>query len=117
MTALAPDTTTDAPRRHATAARFLGALAGGSATDALLELRYRLGDGRMGQVFDSPRRLRALATSAIFLGRRSDVYVGCAPTPRRHGGRAAVAQAFVIWADCDGPDAVHALERFEPAPA
>src|SRR4051794_38706570 len=108
MTALTTDTTAPAASRHETASRFLAALAGDSPGDALLELRYRLGDGRMGQLFDSPRRLRALATRAIFLGRRTDVYVGCAPRTRRHGGRDAVAQAFVIWADCDGDAAFRA---------
>ena len=63
----------------------------------------------MGQVFDRPDRLRGLATRAIALGRRTDVYVGCAPRTRRHGGRDAVDRAFVLWADCDGEDAVAAL--------
>src|SRR4051794_18063438 len=36
---------------------------------------------------------------------------------RRHGGRAPVARAFALWADCDGEPAVSALEEFEPAPA
>jgi hypothetical protein len=70
----------------------------------------------MGQIFDRPDRLRGLATRAIMLGRRTDVYVGCAPRTRRHGGRDAVDRAFVLWADCDGEDAVAALGEFEPAP-
>src|SRR4051812_21633318 len=117
MTALTTSTTTQAGSRHATAARFLAALAGDADGSELLELRYRLDDGRMGQVFESPRRLRGLATRAIFLGRRTDVYAGCAPRTRRHGGPDAVARAFVLWADCDGEEAVAALERFEPPPA
>jgi hypothetical protein len=56
MTAVATDTSTPAASRHETAVRFVAALAGDSPGDALLELRYRLADGRMGQVFDSPRR-------------------------------------------------------------
>jgi hypothetical protein len=104
--------------RHETTARFLAALAGEADPDEFLELRYRLDDGlRMGQLFERPARLRGLATRAIFLGRRTDVYVGCAPRTRRHGGRAAVEHAFVLWADCDGEAAVAALERFEPAPS
>jgi hypothetical protein len=104
--------------RHETATRFLSMLAGSADRGELLELRYRLDDGyRMGQVFDQPTRLRGLATRAIALGRRTDVYVGCAPRTRRHGGRDAVARAFVLWADCDGEDAVAALAEFEPAPA
>ena len=118
MTAHATHTATHSETRHATAARFLAALAGASDSGELLELRYRLDDGqRMGQVFDSPRRLRGLATRAIALGRRTDVYVGCAPRTRRHGGRDAVGRAFVLWADCDGEDAVAALADFEPAPS
>jgi hypothetical protein len=104
--------------RHETATRFLAALAGTGDGGELLELRYRLDDGqRMGQVFDRPTRLRGLATRAIALGRRTDVYVGCAPRTRRHGGRDAVKRAFVLWADCDGEDAVAALSDFEPQPS
>src|SRR5258705_7840055 len=104
--------------RHEIATRFLAALAGSADRGELLELRYRLDDGqRMGQVFDRPTRLRGLATRAIALGRRTDVYVGCAPRTRRHGGRDAVARAFLLWADCDGDDAVAALDRFDPAPS
>jgi RepB DNA-primase from phage plasmid len=104
--------------RHETAMRFLAALAGSADRGELLELRYRLDDGqRMGQVFDRLTRLRGLATRAIALGRRRDVYVGCAPRTRRHGGRDAVARAFLLWADCDGDAAVAALDRFDPAPS
>jgi hypothetical protein len=110
--------TTPTTTRHETAVRFLATLAGTAGRGELIELRYRLEDGqRMGQVFDRPDRLRGLATRAIALGRRTDVYVGCAPRSRRHGGRDAVDHAFVLWADCDGDDAVAALQEFEPAPA
>ena len=69
----------------------------------LLELRYRLGDGqRMGQLFEPAARARGLATRALALGRRTDVYVGCAPRVRRHGGRRAIERGYVLWADCDG---------------
>ena len=51
------------------------------------------------------------------LGRRTDVYVGCAPRTHRYGGRDAVGRAFVLWADCDGEDAVRALEQFDPQPS
>ena len=93
--------------RHAVAARFLSALAGDERAEELLELRYRLEDGyRMGQLFARPDRVRALATRALALGRRTDVYAGCAPRTHRHGGRDAVKRALVLWADCDGGDAV-----------
>lgn len=110
--------TTTTTTRHETATRFLAALAGIPGRGELLELRYRLDDGqRMGQVFARPDRLRGLARRAIALGRRTDVYVGCAPRTRRHGSRDAVERAFLLWADCDGEAAVAALAEFEPAPA
>jgi hypothetical protein len=104
--------------RHETVTRFLTALAGPCDDGEFLELRYRLDDGqRMGQLFDRPTRLRRLATRALALGRRTDVYVGCAPRTRRHGGRDAVERALVLWVDCDGDDAVEALEHFDPQPS
>ena len=107
-----------ATNRHAAATRFLAALAGDDASGELIELRYRLPDGtRMGRVFEPRARLGALATRALFLGERTDVYVGCAPRTRRHGGRDAVARAFVLWVDCDGDHAAVALDRFDPQPA
>jgi hypothetical protein len=117
MTAHITATSAQASDRQATVLRFLETLAGDSDAGELVELRYRLDDGRMGQLFYSPGRLRGLATRALMLGRRTDVYVGCAPRTRRHGGRDAVARAFVLWADCDGGHAVDALERFEPQPS
>lgn len=117
MTSRLIDMPTTNTRRHEAAARFLSVLAGTDHRGELLELRYRLDDGqRMGQVFEHTARARALATRAVMLGRRTDVYVGCAPRTRRCGGRDAVRRAFVLWADCDGQDAVSALADFEPAP-
>lgn len=113
-------TNTDTPTRsrHDTATRFLTALAGDGARGELIELRYRLDDGyHMGQVFERPQRVRGMATRAITLGRRTDVYVGCAPRTRRHGGRDAVDRAFAVWADCDGEHAVAALHEFNPEPS
>ena len=111
-------TTTRTRSRHETVTRSLAALAGPRDGGELLELRYRLDDGqRMGQLFEHPTRLSGLATRALALGRRSDVYVGCAPRTRRHGGRNAVERAFVLWVDCDGGAAVEALEHFEPQPS
>jgi len=107
-------------RPHQVAAHFMRVLAGGHASDPgeLLELRYRVGGGqRMGQLFEPAVRARGLATRALALGRRTDVYVGCAPRVRRHGGRRAIERGYVLWADCDGDQAVAALEAFEPAPS
>ncbi len=110
--------TTTTLTRHETVLQFLSALVRSDTTDELLELRYRLEDGQgMGQVFYRPSQLRGLATRAISLGRRTDVYVGCAPRTRRFGGRDAVRQAHALWVDCDGDEAVAALRAFRPEPA
>jgi hypothetical protein len=103
---------------HRVVARYLAALAGDVSGDELLELRYRLADGEsMRSVFASTRRLPALARRALALGRRTDVYVGCAPRTRKAGGRDAVARGFALWVDCDGDAAAHALARFQPRPS
>src|SRR3954454_15290494 len=112
--------TTTQPRTHQLAAHFLRMLAGGPDGDPgeLLELRYRFEDGqRMGQLFEPATRARGLATRALALGRRTDVYVGCAPRVRRHGGPRAIERGYVLWADCDGDQAVAALNAFDPAPS
>jgi hypothetical protein len=107
-----------APGPRATVLRFLEALVGEAPVGEFVELRYRLEDGaRMGQVFEPARRLGGLATRALALARRTDVYLGCAPRTRRYGGRDAVRRGFVLWADCDGEAAGAALERFDPAPS
>src|SRR5687768_5884434 len=117
MTTRTTPTTEPATKRQATVLRFLETLAGAGGSGELLELRFRRSDGyRMAQVFEPARRLRRMASQAMTLGRRTDVYVGCAPRTRRYGGRDAVDRAFVLWADCDGADAVRALELFDPAP-
>jgi hypothetical protein len=118
MTSPTTHTAEAATSRQATVLRFLEALAGEAAPGELLELRYRRPDGhRIGQLFEPRHRRRRIASRAVTLGRRTDVYVGRAPRTRRHGGRDAVEHALVLWADCDGADAVRVLERFEPQPS
>lgn len=108
--------TTTTITRHQTTTAFLRALAGFDDRE-LLELRYRLADGRMGQIFDTAAHVHGLATRSIALARRTDVYIGCAPRTRRHGGRDAIDHAHVLWVDCDGEDAVAALSEFDPPPS
>jgi hypothetical protein len=46
----------------------------------------------------------------------SDVFVGVVPRARRSGGRADLTAYWnVVWADCDKPKSVAALEDFGPA--
>src|SRR4051812_49851502 len=89
-----PTTTTT---QQARTTEFLAALAGRADESELIELRYRLADGqRMGQQFEPATRLRRLATQAISLGRRTDVYVGCAPRTHRHGGGPTGARPVAV---------------------
>ncbi len=82
---------------------------------AFLEVRWRLPDrSGMGQLW-SPVEHRGTAIDSIrSIGAGTDCYVGCAPRNRRYGGRDAVDRAHVLWADCDSPESLAALERFEP---
>ena len=95
----------------------LAALTGGAPAGELLELRYRHPRGGMGQRFFAVERPGAAATAAFTLGRHTDVYIGACPRTRREGTRDAIAGGWALWADCDGPQAVEALEGFSPAPA
>ena len=96
---------------------YLKALIGQAPTGQLIELRYRRAGGGMGQRFFCVRRPDAAAAAIAVLGRRDDVYVGVAPRTRREGTRAAVADGWALWAECDGEAAAATLAAFEPAPA
>ena len=71
----------------------------------------------MRQRFLAAAHPQVAATVVHRLGRRSDVYVGACPRARRRGTRDALADGWALWADCDGPQAVAALQAFSPAPA
>lgn len=95
---------------------FLSMLAGPGGR--FLELRYRHRDGdRFSRGFCPSASIHWLARRVLWLGPRADVYVGCAPRSRRAGTRDAVDRAWALWADCDGPDSVAALEVFQPQPS
>lgn len=94
---------------------YLAMLAGRG--DGLLEARYKMPTGGMGQLFHPAARWKAIAETIGGLGQGTDVYVGAAPRTHRHGGASAIDAVWTLWADCDDQAAVDALERFEPAPA
>ena len=98
--------------------RFFCLLAGDAGPGQFLELRHRLASGEgMGQEFVPVARSRTLASRVLGTGRYTDVYVGCAPRLGRRGGRDAVGEAWVAWADLDRPGADVALERFALRPS
>jgi hypothetical protein len=96
---------------------YLAVLAGPDPAGDYLELRYRA-DGRgMRQRFIDAARPSAAAAAITALARSRDVYVGCAPRARRAGGKNALARSWTLWADCDTPASIAALEDFAPQPA
>ena len=98
-------------------ARWLRALFATAPRDAFVELRFRVGAG-MGQSFHRIDALDEAAAAAADHARRRDVYAGVLPRSRRRGGRQdLVAEARVVWADCDGPQSVAALRTFQPEPS
>jgi hypothetical protein len=115
-------TPTSTHRSAATAARelrplvvYLSALVG-REPGGLVEVRARHGPGMTQRVYPSPR-LDDAAAAIAQLGQRTDVYVGAAPRRRRAGGLDAVERVWVLWVDCDSPQAVEQLGAFAPAPA
>jgi hypothetical protein len=94
---------------------YLAALVG-REPGGLLEVRARRGTGMSQRTY--PREQLGTAAAAITrLGQRTDVYVGCAPRRRRAGGLDALGRVWVLWADCDTPEAVERLAAFQPAPS
>jgi hypothetical protein len=91
---------------------FLSTLAAYAPLRSLLEVRYRTsGDfARFFMPIHSPNAARVITR----IGQRTDVYVGVAPRLRRSGTRDAVAPTPLLWADCDTPAAVAALQAFQP---
>ena len=99
-------------------ATYLDLLFGAEPGGALLEFRWRLPDRRgMGQLWHLVERRETAIDSIRSIGAKTDLYVGCAPRTRQYGGRDAVERAHVLWADCDSPEAIAALERFHPSPS
>jgi hypothetical protein len=95
---------------------YLAAIVGRDPT-SLLEMRWRHPDGMRRRVYRVADELPAAAVAVLELGARTDVYVGCAPRVERAGGLDAVTRAWVLWVDCDTPQAIAALDAFTPAPA
>jgi len=95
---------------------YLNALVG-REPEGVLEVRWRHEDGMRRRVYRAADELPTATTAILELGASTDVYVGCAPRAGRAGGLDAVARAWVLWADCDSPQAIAALQAFRPAPA
>lgn len=95
---------------------YLAALVG-REHGGLLEMRWRHDGGMRRHVYRASDELAAATVAILELGARTDVYVGCAPRSGRAGGLDAVARAWVLWVDCDTPQAVAELRAFTPRPS
>jgi hypothetical protein len=107
---------------------YLRVLTERAELETLLEVRYRRRKAP-GEAFpwgDFKRffiamptlrkRMGSEAAFLAFIGYRTDVYVGCAPRLRYRGRSEDTAPAAILWADCDTPKAIRALQSFTPAP-
>ena len=98
-------------------APFLDCLFGAEPDGSLVELRFRLGNGGMGQDFVPVRDRERLARLIAARGTKTDLYLGVAPRSRQEGGADAVERVHALWADCDDTVALEALGSFEPRPS
>lgn len=97
--------------------RFLDALYGPARSGLLVELRLRAGAG-MTQRFLPVDRLDEVRQVVLELAPQTDLYVGVLPRWRAQGARRDVGGgARVVWADCDGDEAVRALAAFRRPPS
>jgi len=96
---------------------FLDMLYGAEPDGSFAELRFKLRTGGMGQDFLAVRDRERLGGLIQARGRSTDCYLGVAPRIRPQGTRGGVERVHVLWADLDTPEAVAALEGFEPAPS
>ena len=89
----------------------------GAEPDAFAELRRKLRSGGMGQDFVAVGDRERLARLIQARGAKTDLYLGVAPRTRQEGTRDAVKRLHVLYVDADTPEAIAALEEFEPAPS
>jgi hypothetical protein len=95
---------------------FMATLAGPQPAAGWLELRHRGPGTGMRQRFFAATEPQAAATAATVLAQTGDVYVGCAPRAERAGAKHAVQHGWVLWVDCDDPQSIARLDRFDPQP-
>lgn len=94
---------------------YLQTLTAGAPLGALLDVRYRTTGSGLARIFIDARAPDA-ASIITRIGRETDVYVGCAMRVRRRGTREDLAPTALLWADCDTPRSLAALNAFEPRP-
>jgi len=87
---------------------FLRLLAGDQTDDRYLEIRSRTPRG-LRQEFFATNRLDALRQRALWLGQRTDTYIGVVARTSRSGKKRAVGVSHLVWCDIDSADAAQRL--------
>src|SRR5690242_1029666 len=112
-----PSSSAPIPALEIAVQRYLALLAGEAPESEFLELRYRVGADRFASEFHAVHDRPALSAAVLDRGRRTDVYVGCAPRTARRGTKDSVGKVWTLWAECDGELAARRLQAFRPRPA
>jgi len=95
----------------------LDCVLGAEPETSFAEIRFRLRSGGMGREFVGLSDRRRLASMIVARGRSTDLYLAVAPRVRQEGGRDAVERCHAVFVDCDSPESIEALERFDPPPS
>lgn len=80
-----------------------------------LEIRYRTARG-LRQEFFAADRLEDLSARALWLGQRTDTYIGVVTRTSRCGKKHAVGSSHLVWCEIDAPDAAQRLAAAPIAP-
>lgn len=96
------------------AERYLQTLRDSAPRDTFFDVRYRTDHG-FAQFFndiDDP----STAETITQLGETTDVYIGVGAREQHRGRREDVAPTAMVWADCDTPESIQALQEVSPPP-
>ncbi len=99
------------------ATTMLGSLFEQADPEEFINFRLIRVDGTAVEKFLPASDISAAAEWALMRRGAGNLYVGVLPRTRQSGGRDAIRQAGVVWADCDSPESVAALEAFPLAPS
>jgi hypothetical protein len=94
---------------------YLDVLAG-DARAGYLQIRYRTRRSVASLYYPPRGRRRSLEEAVTNLGRRTDVFVGCALRRDKRNEKDAIGEAWTLWADFDSATASEQLDGFHAPP-
>jgi hypothetical protein len=98
----------------------VAAIGGNESPSSFIEIRPLDRDQQpvtAKRTFVAVRDLGQAVRRCIELAGTLNVFVGAAPRCREDGTANAVERVWVLWADCDGREALEQLRGFRPAPS